>query len=416
MSHGESYLDIVWKQFCKNRPALVALWLLGLLSLVALMAPVIGSDQPLVFHDGDQTLFPWFHALFHPTAIVDFPFNMALIGFVPWLVGAVAWNFWAKRRETPGRRRAILIAAAYLGLTVLLTAVFANPALRPSAYFDRTFTQEQWDHPEQCRGTYLLVPYGPQEGDLDVCKMPPLYRKPSDAWKQSNSGFVHLLGTDSGGRDVLVQLVYGTRIALTVGIVAVSIYIAIGIVVGALAGYFGGAIDIVLSRLIEIVLLFPTFFLILTLVGLLGNKISGTKIYLIMLVIGLTNWPTIARLTRGEVLKQRALDYTTSAQALGARSGRIIFRHILPNALAPAMVAIPFGIANAIVIEAGLSLLGFGLEPPTPSWGYLLNIANGNYALWWLVVFPSAAIFITVTVFNLVGSGLRDAMDPRLRM
>ncbi len=241
---------------------------------------------------------------------------------------------------------------------MLLTAVFANPALRPSAYFDRTFTQEQWDHPEQCRGTYLLVPYGPQEGDLDVCKMPPLYRKPSDAWKQSNSGFVHLLGTDSGGRDVLVQLVYGTRIALTVGIVAVSIYIVIGIVVGALAGYFGGAIDIILSRLIEIVLLFPTFFLILTLVGLLGNKIAGTKIYLIMLVIGLTNWPTIARLTRGEVLKQRALDYTTSAQALGARSGRIIFRHILPNALAPAMVAIPFGIANAIVIEAGLSLLG----------------------------------------------------------
>ena len=298
----------------------------------------------------------------------------------------------------------------------MLTAVFANPAWRPKAYYDRTFTQEQWDHPEQCRGTYLLVPYGPQEADLDVCKMPPFYRKPSESWKQSNSGFVHVLGTDSGGRDVLVQLVYGTRIALTVGIVAVSIYIAIGIVVGALAGYFGGAIDIILSRLIEIVLLFPTFFLILTLVGLLGDKIAGTKIYLIMLVIGLTNWPTIARLTRGEVLKQRALDYTTSAQALGARSGRIIFRHILPNALAPAMVAIPFGIANAIVIEAGLSLLGFGLEPPTPSWGYLLHIANGNYALWWLVVFPSVAIFITVTVFNLVGSGLRDAMDPRLRM
>ena len=272
MTDGEAYLDIVWKQFRKNRPALVSLWLLGLLSLVALMAPLIGSDQPLVFHDGDQTLFPWFHALFHPIAIVDFPFNMALLGFVPWLLGASIWNLWAKRREIPGRRRVMAIAGAYLVLTVLLTAVFASPNWRPSAYFDRTFTQEQWDHPQQCRGTYALVPYGPQEGDLDVCKMRPLYRKPSDSWKQSNSGFVHLLGTDSGGRDVLVQLVYGTRIALTVGIVAVSIYTVIGIVVGALAGYFGGAVDMILSRLIEIVLLFPTFFLILTLVGLLGDR------------------------------------------------------------------------------------------------------------------------------------------------
>jgi peptide/nickel transport system permease protein len=177
-----------------------------------------------------------------------------------------------------------------------------------------------------------------------------------------------------------------------------------------LAGFFGGWMDIAISRTIEIVLLFPTFFLILTLVGLIGPSI-----YIIMLVIGLTGWPTIARLIRGEVLKQRAIDYVIAARALGAPSLRIVFRHILPNAISPALVAAPFGVATAIITEAGLSLLGFGVRAPTPSWGTVLRLGHGNYQLWWLIVIPSIAIFVTVTVFNLVGSGLRDAMDPRLR-
>ena len=166
-----------------------------------------------------------------------------------------------------------------------------------------------------------------------------------------------------------------------------------------------------ISRIIEIVLLFPAFFLILTMVALIGPSI-----YIIMVVIGVTRWPTIARLIRGEVLKQREIDYTYAARSLGATHGRIIFRHILPNAISPALVAAPFGIASAIITEAGLSLLGFGVRPPTPSWGTLLKLGNGNYNYWWLIVFPSVAIFFAVTIFNLVGSGLRDAMDPRLRV
>jgi peptide/nickel transport system permease protein len=213
------------------------------------------------------------------------------------------------------------------------------------------------------------------------------------------------------GRDVLVQMLYGTRISLTVGFVAVGIYMIVGVIVGAVAGYFGGWADMVISRAIEIVMLFPSFFLILTLVGLLGPSI-----YIIMFVIGITGWPSIARLIRGEVLKQRGIDYVAAAQALGASHTRIIFRHILPNALTPALVAIPFGIAGAIVTEAGLSLLGFGVRPPTPSWGTLLKLGSENYSYWWLVVIPSLAMFLSVTVFNLVGSGLRDAMDPKLRI
>ncbi len=227
---------------------------------------------------------------------------------------------------------------------------------------------------------------------------------------KSTDDFPHLLGTDNVGRDVLSRMIYGTRISMTVGFVAVSIYLTIGIIVGALAGYFGGLTDIVISRIIEIVLLFPAFFLILTLVGLMEPSI-----YIIMVVIGLTSWPTIARLIRGEVLKQRGIDYVVAARALGSSNTRIIFRHILPNAISPALVAAPFGVASAIITEAGLSLLGVGVQPPAPTWGILLKLGHGNYHYWWLVVVPSVAIFVTVTIFNLVGNGLRDAMDPRLR-
>jgi len=207
---------------------------------------------------------------------------------------------------------------------------------------------------------------------------------------------------------------------MTVGLVVVSIYLVIGLFVGSCAGYFGGAVDMVVSRIIETVSLFPTLFLILALVGLLAQSVPpemrGQQIYIAMVVIGITGWPSIARLTRGEVLKQRSLDYATAAQASGASHWRILFRHILPNSLSPALVSVPFGISGAIVLEASLSLLGFGAEPGQPSWGALLRLANEDYSHWWLVVFPSAAIFITVTAFNLVGNGLRDAMDPRLRI
>jgi peptide/nickel transport system permease protein len=306
------------------------------------------------------------------------------------------------------------LAAALYALAILaLVATFALfPRLRPeNVYYSRSFAEEEHNDPGECHGLYAPIPFGPAERDLPARFRPPGYRKADpETWTKATDAAAHLLGTDNGGRDVLARMIFGTRVSLTVGFVAVGIYLAIGIVLGATAGYFGGKIDMAICRVLEVVMLFPSFFLILTLVALLGRSI-----YIIMVVIGLTGWSSIARLTRGEVLKQRSMDYVTAARALGASHGRIIFRHILANALSPALVAAPFGVADAVGIEAGLSLLGFGVPPPAPSWGALLELGKDNYAYWWLIIVPSLAIFLTITLFNLVGSGLRDAMDPRLR-
>jgi len=412
---SESYWDIVWAQFKKNKSALIALWLMAPLFLLAIFAPLVASEQPLVFHDAGGTIYPWLRALFNPEERVDFAFNMALLGFGPWAVAALLLNAVWKRGGVPGRTRLRRAMTLYVLLIAALCALFSFDALRPrNRYAERTFAEEEYQSRESAqplRGLYPPIPFGPIRQDLDSVYEAPGYRKPVKEWRASNDGFPHFLGTDDTGRDVLVRMLYGTRISLTVGFVAVSIYLVIGVIVGAIAGYFGGWVDIVISRIIEIVLLFPSFFLILIIVGLVGRSI-----YLIMVVIGVTGWPTIARLIRGEVLKQRQIDYVAAARALGASHARIIFRQILPNALAPALVAAPFGVAGAIITEASLSVLGFGVSPPTPSWGALLQLAIGNYSYWWLVIVPATAMFITVTVFNLVGSGLRDAMDPRLRM
>jgi peptide/nickel transport system permease protein len=221
----------------------------------------------------------------------------------------------------------------------------------------------------------------------------------------------HLLGTDQIGRDIASRMVHGSRVSLSVGFVAVSIYVLIGVLIGALAGYYGGIMDIVASRLIEIMLTIPTFFLIITVVAFLPQSIFN-----IMIVIGLTNWPTVARLTRGEFLKAKNLEYVVAAKAMGASDLRTIFRHVLPNTLAPIFVAATFGIASAILVESTLSFLGFGVPPSTASWGSILSSARQLLPSgWWLTAFPGFAIFLTVTSYNLVGEGLRDAADPRLK-
>jgi len=420
MKRSEAYLDIVWRQFKKNLPALVAFSLLAPLFLTAIFAPLIASNQPLVFRDGQETLYPWFHALFNTEEEVDFAFNMAMVGFFPWVLLALVLNRLWRRRDVPGRRRVLRAGGLYLVIIAVLVGVFSFENLCPdNRYYTRTFPEEEFNQPDAKKGWYALIPFGPREqntgraGDpgSGASFQPPLYRKSPEQSYKINDRFPHVLGTDNLGRDVLVQMIYGTRIALTVGFVAVAIYIPVGVVLGALAGYFGGKVDLLISRVIEVIMLFPAFFLILTLVALIGPSI-----YIIMVVIGLTGWPGIARLIRGEVLKQRSIDYVAAARALGSSHMRIVFRHILPNAISPALVSAPFGIAGAIITEAGLSLLGFGVRPPTPSWGTLLRLGNENYTYWWLVVIPSLAMFFTVTIFNLVGSGLRDAMDPRLRM
>jgi peptide/nickel transport system permease protein len=221
----------------------------------------------------------------------------------------------------------------------------------------------------------------------------------------------NLLGTNQTGFDVFAQLIHGTRVALLVGFVSTGIAAAIGITLGALAGYFGGWADIILSRMIEVMMCIPPLVLILALLAV----VDRATIWHTMLVLGATGWTSIARLMRAEFLKLKTVEYVSAARAIGASQVRVMFRHILPNALAPVLVPITFGIASAILVENALSFLGFGSPPPNASWGNLLSDGQRNLAMWWLILFPGTAIFLTVLAYNLIGEGLQEATDPRLR-
>jgi peptide/nickel transport system permease protein len=241
-----------------------------------------------------------------------------------------------------------------------------------------------------------IAPYDPVAIDVKAVLMPP--------------SLEHPLGTDMLGRDVLSRLIYGSRISLKVGFVAVGIATVIGTFLGALAGYYGGLIDTMIMRLVDIMLCFPSFFLILAVVAFLEPSIWN-----IMIVIGLTSWMGVARLVRAEFLSLKERDFVLAAKAMGASDLRIIFKHLLPNAMAPILVSATLGIPGAILTEAALSFLGIGVQPPTPSWGNMLTAGKDNLEIaWWLSVFPGLAILLTVLAYNLLGEAIRDALDPRL--
>src|SRR5271169_217129 len=242
----------------------------------------------------------------------------------------------------------------------------------------------------------LISPYQPTAIDVYNVLSPPTS--------------AHPFGTDELGRDVFTRMIWGSRISLKVGFIAVGIAIAIGTVIGAISGFYGGKVDALLMRFVDIMLAFPTFFLILAVISIVEPSIST-----IMIVIGLTGWMDVARLVRAEFLTLKEREFISAARALGIGDIRLIFRHIIPNALSPVFVAATFGIAGAILIESGLSFLGLGVQPPEPSWGNILTSGKDNITVaWWLSLFPGLAILITVLSYNLVGDDSRDALEPHL--
>jgi peptide/nickel transport system permease protein len=242
-----------------------------------------------------------------------------------------------------------------------------------------------------------LAPYDPGQIDLKNVLTSPSMR--------------HLFGTDQLGRDVLSRMIWGARISLKVGFVATGVAIIIGTILGAVAGYYGGWVDSVIMRFVDIMLCFPTFFLILAVIAFLEPSIWN-----IMIIIGLTGWMAVTRLVRADFISLRERDFVQAARAIGAGDLRIIFLHILPNAMASILVAATLGIAGAILTESALSFLGIGVQPPTPSWGNILTAGKDNIDIaWWLSLYPGLAILITVVGYNLLGEGIRDSLDPRLK-
>jgi peptide/nickel transport system permease protein len=385
-----SYGEIVWGQFWKRPLARAALGGVLLLLAIAITCPLFVSNKPFLCTVDGRTTSPWLLAFFDRNFYesgVDLFFNTLLFPGALVAIGiAIAWR---RTRDRPGaqrrraRRRVLALGIGVQALVVFALVLF--PMQRP----------KEVHVPGQAGCVFPLHPYASREPDL-VNVRAPLTRE-------------HPLGTDNAGRDVLARLVYGTRISLTIGLFAVSIYVTFGTILGALAGYYGGVVDLVILRAIEVMISIPSIFLILALAAFVENR----SIFHIMLIISAVAWTQTARLVRGEFLRLRNLDFVMAARAAGYGEATIIFQEILPNALGPVLVNAAFGVASAILIESTISFLGLG-DITVPSWGQILN-AGRTTGIWPLILAPGLAIFVTVSLLNLVGEGVRDAMDPKLR-
>lgn len=343
-----SYWSMVWARFSRRGSAVAGLICIVWLAAIAIFAPLLANDRPLCAYVEGRLVFPLLEDEGRP-------------GGAALRSGGKIMIEWKKVR-------------AEKGLSPL----------------------QKLEKPVRGWAIWPPVPYSPTEYNLFEILQPP--------------GKKHWFGTDDRGRDVLSRMIHGSRISLSVGFVSVGIATVFGIILGGIAGYFGGWIDQLVNRLIEVLMTIPTFFLIIAIIAFLPPSI-----YNVMVVIGITGWTGIARFVRAEFLKLKNLDFVTASRALGASDARIIFLHMLPNAMAPVLVSAVFGIAGAILTESSLSFLGFGVPPPTPSWGDILSQSRDYIEFaWWLTIFPGLAIFITIMAYNIVGEALRDAMDPRL--
>ncbi len=383
-----SFMREVWKRYRSSFSAMFGLTVILLLCLIALCAPLLASHLPLLVRMNGVLKSPALAELFAPDSteiFVSKTFNWLLL-----LLPAVFLLRLIFRKH----KKVFRIAAVTAAVLLLI------PFLAKGNYADRT----PWralgaDMKNGDFAIFAPMPYGPYE----TAAVP--YLPPSRE---------HWLGTDHAGRDVFARMVFGARVSLAVGFLATAVSMLLGTFIGLIAGYEGGKTDLLVMRLVEIVICFPTFLLLLILMSILLDYGSRQSILLVIAVIGLTGWTGLCRLVRGETLRVRQNAYIQSCEAMGTPLWRILLFHLLPNVSGPIFVSFTFEVAGAILAESSLSFLGFGVQDPTASWGELLRQAFPDPLTYWHLMFaPGLAIFLAVCSFNLAGEGLRKALDAK---
>jgi peptide/nickel transport system permease protein len=411
----QTFWAVVGRAYWRSMMNRVAtLWVLAIVALTVLV-PFIASEAPytaVLAHVTKEGATVWAREwpLFRDLTRVDWV-------WVVWGVAAVAYWALHRRADRPEREiEQVRSRRAWALLVVAGTAVAVSVGI---GLFKTDFLDvrdyHQLSRSGEIRGA-LFPPLRWGYAEPEPLEAGLLYTKPTwllpapDARQQGADGHWHLLGTDGNGRDVLARLLWGARVVLEIGLVSELIALVIGATYGALMGYFVGKVDIVGMRVVEVVEAVPLLFLLITFVAIFGRHL-----FMIMVIIGVTGWTGIARFVRAEFLRIRQADYVAAAKALGLPLQNVLFRHMLPNGLTPVIVSVTFGVAGNIVSESILSFLGIGVEPPTSSWGAMLNEAGnpGQVFRWWLALAPGLLIFLTVFAYNIIGEGLRDAIDPR---
>lgn len=387
MASQESLSALILRKTLNGSGVKFALFWIGSLIICAVFAPFLANSMPLVMSKTGSISFPVLTYLtIEDLAVLAAFFTILLLWLVP-----LKFSFKVN----------LAVLVAVIAAVVVLANLFIKPP-KLVIYDDfrtPTYTEVDWR-------IMPLIPYAPQDylrsyggTGLEAPLAP-------EAAQQER---LHLMGTEENGADVLSRMIHASRIALSIGLVATSISMVLGIIIGGLMGYFSGIVDMLGMRLVEIFEAIPTLFLLLTFVAFFGSSL-----YMMMVIIGVTSWSGYARYIRAEFLKLRRQDYVQAAVASGLPLPSILFRHMLPNGVAPLLVAASFGVASAILAEATLSFLGLGLVDD-PSWGQMLNqsVTSASFN-WWMAVFPGGAIFLTVFAYTLIGEAFRDAIDPNL--